>query len=155
MLSITELGKPQGVWCQHCHIGVGCKIYDHRPRQCSAFYCGFLTQTNLSEDWRPSKCKIVLVAELEGARVAAYVDPGRPDAWKEKPYYSQLREWARNADPTRHQVVVCVGPKTIVILPDEDVDLGIVREDELIVTGERHTPAGIRQTALKMKRPAH
>jgi len=26
-------------WCKHCEIGVGCKIYEERPKQCKDFYC--------------------------------------------------------------------------------------------------------------------
>jgi len=152
LLSIRELDKPQGVWCEHCNIGVGCRIYDDRPRECSSFYCGFLTLGTLSEEWRPSKSKIVLVDELEGKRMAVCVDPGQPDAWKAEPYYSQLKEWAVQAVPDMNQVVVYIGHRAIVILPNEDVDLGVVGDDELIVTGYTHAPDGLKFRALKMKR---
>ena len=26
-------------WCSNCDIGVGCKIYDKRPKKCKDFYC--------------------------------------------------------------------------------------------------------------------
>jgi hypothetical protein len=101
LLGIAELGKPKGVWCGHCDIGVGCRIYAMRPPSCGEFHCGFLTLGTLKEAWRPSKCKIVVAAEAGGRRLAAYVDPGRPDAWKAEPYYSQLKEWARLARPQK------------------------------------------------------
>jgi hypothetical protein len=94
----------------------------------------------------------VVAAEGDGKRLAAYVDPARPDAWKAEPYYGQLKEWARLAARKRRQVVVCIGLKTIVILPDEDVDLGVIGDDELIVTGEKNTSTGLKLRALKMKR---
>lgn len=152
VLSIEELRKPKGIWCEHCSVGVECRIYDRRPRECSSFYCGFLQLGFLSEEWRPSKSKIVLVAELDGKRIAAHVDPGRPDAWKSEPYYSQLKEWAVKAVPDMHQVVVCIGSRAIVILPDRDVDLGVIADDELIVTAEIQTPTGLRLEALKINR---
>jgi hypothetical protein len=42
-------------------------------------------------------------------------------------------------------------------LPDGETDLGIVEEDERIITRERATPLGIRLEALKLKHddPAH
>jgi hypothetical protein len=36
------------------------------------------------------------------------------------------------------------------ILPDREVDLGIVAEDELIITGERPTPLGVKLEAFKI-----
>jgi hypothetical protein len=151
LLGIAELGKPKGVWCGHCDIGVGCRIYAMRPPSCGEFHCGFLTLGTLKEAWRPSKCKIVVAAEAGGRRLAAYVDPGRPDAWKAEPYYSQLKEWARLAARKRNQVVVCIGPQTIVILPDKDVDLGVVGDDEMIVMQEISSPAGPKLEAHKVK----
>ena len=38
------------------------------------------------------------------------------------------------------------------VLPDGDVDLGIVADDELIVTGERSTPFGIKLETFKIKK---
>ena len=26
-------------WCSNCDIGIGCKIYDKRPKKCKDFYC--------------------------------------------------------------------------------------------------------------------
>jgi hypothetical protein len=52
----------------------------------------------------------------------------------------------------KDQVVVYIGRRASVILPDEDVDLGIIGEDEEIVTGERNTPIGLGLRPLKMKR---
>ena len=49
------------------------------------------------------------------------------------------------------QVVVCVNKRTIVILPDQDVDLGIVEDDELIVNVEREGPMGTIYDAIKIK----
>ncbi len=152
ILSVEALQKPQGQWCKHCDVGVGCRIYDERPSQCRDFYCGFLTLQELSETWRPSKSKIVLVAELDGNRIAAYVDPGRVDAWRAEPFYSKLKEWAIAWAPGRKQVVVLLGRRAIVILPDRDVDLGSVADDELIVTQERSTQFGVTWDALKIKK---
>ena len=80
-------------------------------------------------------------AEAEGTTLAAHVDPSRPDAWKAEPFYSQLKAWARLAAPKQNHVVICIGPQTIAILPDRDVDLGLVRHDELIGAQDLPSPA--------------
>jgi hypothetical protein len=134
LLLIRELEKAEGIWCKHCNVGVGCRIYDQRPGECSRFHCGFLQIGTLSEDWRPSKCKIVLAPALDNRRLAVHVDPSRPDAWKAEPYYSQLKKWTMETVSESKQVVVYIGRRAIVILPNKDVDLGDVAEDELIVT---------------------
>ena len=152
VLSITELQKPKGIWCKHCDVGKGCRIYEGRPNECQSFYCGYLTQSDLDERWKPSTSKIILVAELEGGgRIAAHVDPGRSDAWRRKFYYEELKRWATLAVEHQGQVVVCVNKRTIVILPDQDVDLGIVEDDELIVNVEREGPMGTIYDAIKIK----
>jgi len=46
------------------------------------------------------------------------------------------------AELLAHRVVVRAGRRAIVILSHEDVDLGIIGDDELIVTGETKTPFG-------------
>ena len=152
LLGVIELDKPMGVWCEHCDVGIGCRVYATRPRSCAEFNCAFLTLDILTEAWRPSKCKIVVAAELEGKRLIAHVDPSRPNAWKAEPYYGQLKRWARMAVPKRNQVVVCIGRRAIVILPDKDVDLGIVGDDEVIVTRERNLPIGLELAPMKIKR---
>jgi hypothetical protein len=48
------------------------------------------------------------------------------------------------------EVVVCIGKRTIVILPHKEVDLGNIKDDELIITAERQTPFGTELDALKI-----
>lgn len=150
VFEIEELEKPKDVWCSHCEIGVGCKIYDQRPTTCRAFHCGYLAWHFVGPHWRPEKSKIVLFAELEGGRIAARVDAGRPGAWREEPYYSDLKKWARGVEWRGMQVVVYVGPRAVVILPDRDVDLGSVSDDELIVTQKSEGPFGGKWNAFKL-----
>lgn len=100
-----------------------------------------------------AKRKIVLAAELEDSkRLAVYVDQGRPGAWRDEPFFSTLKEYAIQFAPIRAQVVVYIGQRAIVILPDREVDLGIVGDDKLIVTGERSTPFGVELDAFKLKK---
>jgi hypothetical protein len=151
VLAITELGKPQGEWCRHCAIGSGCRIYDRRPSECRSFHCGYLKWPMAGEHWFPARSKMVIVSELGGNRVAIHVDPGRPTAWRQSPYYEEIRQWAILAAERTQQVVVLVGRRAIVVLPDREVDLGLVEDDEHIITFERRGPFGSSLEALKLK----
>jgi hypothetical protein len=151
VLSITELAKPQGQWCQHCEIGRGCKIYDVRPGECRTFYCGYLTWPMLGTHWFPANSKLVVTSELEGMRIAIHVDLGRPQAWRQEPFYSEIKEWSRRAAEGMNQVVVMHGMRATVVFPDRDVDLGVVAEDERIITAESMTAGGLRLDALKLR----
>ena len=151
VLSIKELAKPQGEWCPHCDVGKGCKVYAARPSECGGFYCGYLTWPMAGDHWLPAECKMVIVSELDGARIAIHVDPSRPEAWREEPYYSEIKEWSCCAAEDMMQVVVCVGNRATVILPDRDVYLGAVADDERIVTFQRNSAFGLALEALKLK----
>jgi hypothetical protein len=150
LMKIVELDKPHNVWCTHCKQGSGCTIYVTRPNECRSFMCGYLQIPDLDEAWKPSHSKIILVSELDGKRVAAYVDPQRPDAWRKEPYYSQLKRWAIAKLADGGQVAVCIGRRIIMVFPDRDVDLGVAQDDEILVTSERMTPEGVRMEAFKV-----
>ena len=151
LLAIDEINKPKGEHCPNCDLGTGCRIYQKRPQECHDFYCGFLTQETLAEYWYPAISRIVVTFNSSWNRLSAYVDPDWSDAWRGEPYYSDLKQWAASLQPTRGQVVVKIGDRAIVILPDQDVDLGIMADDDLIVTVEVETPSGLKLNALKMK----
>lgn len=152
VLGIVELDKPQGTWCADCAVGSGCRRYETRPPTCRQFHCGWLLVPELSEQWFPARAKFVLDADMGGRRITAYVDAARPNAWKEEPYYAQFKAWAKAFAPQLGQVVIAIGKRMIVVLPDDDVDLGELAADELIVTQKRQTPTGSGLTALKVKR---
>jgi len=151
VLSIKELAKPQGKWCLHCEAGRGCRIYNARPLECEQFYCGYLSWSAMGIHWFPRESKLVVVSELDGNRIAVHVDPGCPHAWRQEPYYSEIKHWSVLALQSMNQVVVCVGQRAIVVLPDRDVDLGVVAPDERIVTAEVRSRSGRRIEALKLK----
>jgi hypothetical protein len=150
-MGISELKKPHGVWCPHCKPGLSCKIYENRPNECRNFYCGFLTNDILGEEWRPSYSKIIITGKDNGKHIIANVDPVRPDAWRREPYYSWLKKWAGGLMQTRGQVLARIDRHFYVIFPDRDVDMGLVDDDETIYTGQRQTPAGLRLEAVKVK----
>lgn len=151
VLSISELSKPQGQWCQHCAVGKGCRIYQSRPEECSTFHCGYLSWPETDARWFPATSKMVIVSELEGKRIAIHLDPSRPAAWREQPFYDQIKRWSFAAAQEMAQVVVCVGNRATVVLPEEDVDLGPVGDDERIMTAEIMEGGRKKLTALKLK----
>jgi len=134
IMGIRELNKPQNVWCDFCSTKRSCDNYEKRPEECRTFNCGYLTISYLDDKWKPNKSKIVLSQELQGRRVTAYADPKRPDAWRKEPYYSTLKNWAKIAATQNRQVMACAGPRTYMIFPDRDVDLGIVEPDHHVIT---------------------
>lgn len=56
---IVALQKPQGKWCPHCSIGVGCKIYDQRPEECREYGCEWIQGSGLESE-RPDKIGVVV-----------------------------------------------------------------------------------------------
>lgn len=119
LLKIDDLQKPASQWCVHCSTRQGCDAYETRPRQCRQFFCHFLENAKLGEEWRPSKSRILLMGKDGGHTLLAVVDPTRPDAWKREPYFTNLKHWG-----TLLRVVVNVGRHQWVIHPDHIQDLG-------------------------------
>ena len=147
LLRIPELDKPPGKWCPHCAPSRGCTRYETRPGSCRGFFCGYLTSAYVSEQWRPAKSRIVLVSETSG--ITAVVDRDRPDAWKAEPYYSQLKTWATEGVAAERQVVVRIGNRTIAVLPDKDVDLGLMQPGERVAIEGRATAHGMEYDAYR------
>lgn len=147
LLGIAALDKPAGTWCANCAPPHGCTIYDTRPQECRDFACVWLESKVLGEEWKPSRSKIVLYLIDDGSRLIAHVDNGAPNAWREQPYYDQLKLWARRGMRSGPKVVVRVGERLVAILPDRDVDLGRVAKGDTIFIGEKLTPTGLRYVA--------
>jgi len=160
-MGISEFRKPRGQWCTHCAPGKGCKIYDTRPATCRDFVCGWLMWPELGPEWKPEICKVIAYREAEGRRLSLDVDPGFPSAWRSPAIYRQLKAWAVAGSPTASRamqflVTVKVGRRTIVVLPDRDVDLGNFDDDEVISISAKLSPGGMSLDVAKVKaeRPA-
>jgi hypothetical protein len=153
--SIADLAKPAGVWCTHCRPGRGCGIYALRPMVCRGAYCEWMMSKGLGTEWKPDRSKIVLFKTEGGRRLTAHVDPGFPSAWRRSPFYENLKIWAKEAaqkTPDMHLVDVMIGDHEIVILPDRDVELGVLAPDEMVQLDKRMTPAGEVVEARRVKR---
>ena len=149
LLTIEELGKPNGQWCPHCVKGRGCAIYSDRPNECRGFQCGYLLWPELGEHWLPSRSKLVVAFKPDGMEIIIHVDPGIPNAWRAEPYYSQIRSIAVRAAGTAYTVFVQIGRRIIAVFPDREVDLGVVAEDERIAI--QPEPGTGRLAAVKVK----
>ncbi|MGH6870578.1 MAG: hypothetical protein ACREHE_03645 [Rhizomicrobium sp.] len=121
VFAIPELDKPGDVLCSHCTLGQGCTIYGTRPQPCRDFFCGWLHETSLGPEWKPDFSGLVLSTDVAGKFMAVHVDADRPDCWRQEPYYSTLRMWARGGARSGARVVVHIGPRMIQILPDGEL----------------------------------
>ena len=143
LLAIDVLEKPRGTWCTHCDQKRGCTIYDKRPDPCRGFYCGYLRLADLDECWKPAKAKFLINYEDKANRIVIHADPARPDAWRAEPYYKTIKQWAATAERQGGMLLVWAGSRATVVRTNRDIDLGDVREDQLIVPVARQTERGV------------
>ena len=154
VLDIPELDKPASTWCTHCRPGKGCGIHTRQPISCRGFYCEWMISKGLGSEWKPEQAKFVLSKTNGGRRLTAHVDPGYPSAWRRSPYYENLKAWAVQAarkTPEMDLVDVMIGLHVIVVLPDREVEVGIVAADELVNLCKTSTAAGEVITVSKIK----
>lgn len=147
--------KPGGRWCQHCRPGNGCAIWQDRPKGCIDFHCDWRRNPLLGDDWRPDRAGFMINQAGEDLPFEVVVDPGRPDAWRKEPYYSRLKKAAAAALDANKIVLVVVGARRWVMLPDEDVpappdavgrEIRIIRE-KLLVGEKIHVRFGAAKPA--------
>jgi hypothetical protein len=141
LYEVPSLAKAENVWCAHCDMSKGCTIYDARPQECRDFFCHYRMDRDVPEHWKPSRSHMAMKSDASGMRIIVTVDPKRPTAWREQPYYRDLKAWAANRMPSGRQVHVRIGARTIVVLPDRDVDLGTVG-NRAILTKRTTAPDG-------------
>jgi Fe-S-cluster containining protein len=155
--AVEEVEKPNGVWCSYCVPGKRCTIYDERPPSCRSFYCQWMVEKGLGPEWRPERAKFALVKTEGGRRLTALVDPGFPSAWRRSPYYENLKQWAVEAArraPDIYLVDVLIGQRSIVILPDRDVEVGVLERDEVLHIAYKNMAPGQVIEVSKIKRMA-
>lgn len=87
--TIPELQKPAGKWCDKCHIGHGCKIYEARPKVCERFECLWLLSQKYGEsaakmapELRPDRCHVVIGPATDPTVYTFNMLPGYYDAWR-------------------------------------------------------------------------
>jgi hypothetical protein len=143
VIRVDAFAKPPGTWCSHCSPGRGgCAIYDARPAECRDFYCGFMTSPGLGEEWRPSRCKLVLRLESDGRLIAVHVDPSDPGAWRREPFFQRLKQFAIKGAAAKQRVVVYIKNRVIVIFPNKEVEVGTMNPGDQLVIRETGGPNG-------------
>lgn len=134
LMSVDELDKPADVWCLHCTVGTGCRIYADRPPTCRGFLCGYLAIDGIPEHWFPAKCKMVIQGDGPD-RTVIRVDKAKPGAWRAEPYYTDLKRTAAQGG-SKHQLLIYDGGRTWAMTPFADIDLGFVTDAHVLVTVE-------------------
>lgn len=143
LMEIDVLEKPRAVWCTACDQKRGCTIYEARPHPCRIFYCGYRKVPHLDERWKPSKAKFLVNYESSRNRIVIHADPARPGAWRNEPYISTIRQWAKNAVRENGLVLVWTGDSAVAVLPDREKNLGRVGENQKLVPSVQQTPQGL------------
>jgi hypothetical protein len=129
---IDELAKPAGVWCSHCEIGRGCRIYPERPVGCRTFFCLWMHDPALGDEWKPTVCKFFLAFSPADNRMEIQCDPGYPLAWRHKRYRPMIDHWARQLRNNRQIVLVVAGKERTVVAPEGDFYLGKLEDGDQI-----------------------
>lgn len=130
---IPEIPKSSGQWCPHVVQARGCGIHEARPQTCRLFFCHWMRNGALGPEWRPDRARFLIYIEMEGRRMVVAPDAGAPSAWRRAPYLAQFRRWAALGSDKGHQILVFNGRRATALLPDRDVDLGIVEVGDSVV----------------------
>jgi len=122
---IRDLSKPAGKWCQHVRHGQGCSIYAARPGDCRAFVCDWMINPKLTPEWKPDICKFLIYMTADG-NCSVLVDEGNPTAWRGPKYYPVLKTFAAELVQRGRLMTVAIGEKFTAVLPNKDVELGLM-----------------------------
>ncbi len=140
VLGIPELDKPKDSWCPNFAPGIGCRIYGDRPPSCRNFNCRWLTDPTIGPEWKPSVCKMVI--DSRPSLFVVHVDPAVTRPWSAEPYISVLKRLSAQGLAKGVIVMAIERRRTIVILPDREVDLGLIGPDARIAMERVKTPQG-------------
>ena len=61
-INYFEKKKKSHKWCENCEIGVGCKIYEKRPKGCRDFTCAYIENFT---DLKPNKVGFIIFPQNE------------------------------------------------------------------------------------------
>lgn len=114
VLAIPELDKPMGDRCGF-QGRKSCLGYDHRPRSCREFECGYLQSDALPAYLHPAQCGFFLSHDQEGERAVIYCHPKKPDAWKK----GAAGQWVEHTLRPNLEVIVICGDTRILLTHGE------------------------------------
>jgi len=141
VLGIPELDKPKDAWCPNFLAGTGCGIYADRPPSCRNFVCRWLSDPDMGPEWKPNACKMVV--DSKPSLFVVHVDPAVAQPWRGEPYFSVLKRLSAQGLTKGTIVLVIERRRSIVILPDREVDLGLIGPDARIAMERVKTPQGL------------
>ena len=109
-------------------------------------FCEWMIAQGLGEEWKPERAKFALFVRNNGTRMTAHVDPGAPNAWKREPYYTNFKRWAAEGGSRTpiHLVDVMIGERLIVVLPDREIEFGVLRPDQSVQMERRADARSMR-----------
>jgi hypothetical protein len=140
--------KPAGKWCHHCKPGQGCSIWQQVPKACADYYCVWRLDPALADEWRPDRARFLLTHASPDSPLVVMVDPAFPDAWRKEPYFSRLRESARDLLKAKGTtLVVFVGAHRTLIFPDGETPIPAGLALHEIVIEARRGPSGTQWSA--------
>ena len=148
VLHIAEFDKPANQWCPHIANGGGCGIYDTRYATCRGFQCLWTLNEDLGPEWQPHRSKFIIHRVATNPGLWINVDKSQPLAWKNQPFYRQIKEWAAAARDGSGFVAVCVGDRTTLVFPEEDLLVPDIPEGADLKVGYRHTGGGRRPLVM-------
>ena len=70
------------------------------------------------------------------------VDPSHPEAWREPPFFERLCGWSKELIEVDRHVVVLVKEVATLILPNETIPLGVMKEKDFFVVFKSAGPRG-------------
>ena len=149
VMGIPELGKPKDTPCVHIIPGKGCDIYGERPPSCRAFACHWILDRAVGDTWKPSNCHMVV--EVKPRSTVIHIDPDFAEVWKSEPYFSEIKAMAKAGLTKGSMTLVIEKLRTIVVLPDEEIDLGFLGPNARIAMTPHKTPNGMRWQPHVMK----
>lgn len=148
LLEIAELAKPANHWCDHVTKAGGCSIYVDRPDVCRGYLCAWMTDESLGDEWKPERCKFTMHRVQDKLGLWVNVDASRPLAWKQPPYYDQIKAWSNIAREANGYVAVCMGTRTFVVFPEEDLLVPDIGMNHDLRVGYRHADGARRPLVL-------
>ena len=67
------LKKEEWTMCQNCDVGVGCKMYEDRPKPCRTFDCSWI-KGETPVEWKPDKVGFFATGRMEKV-MTLFADP--------------------------------------------------------------------------------
>jgi hypothetical protein len=130
LFDLPEVESPAGKWCRHCAPGKGCTIHETRPQFCRTFFCGWMISPDLGPEWKPDRARLIVRMMARAGEIpclAINVDENYPAAWQRPDIYQNLKQFVAAG---KGVVRVQIGRRQIVLLPDREVEVGHIADDE-------------------------